>query len=1000
MSSRWKETLRRLVSLADRYPRTAFFVVYTLLFALTALACFLPFIANGKSFIWSADGLSQHYNALMYLGDWLREIARSAVSGNFAIPLWEFGAGYGSDAIATIHYYALGDPLNLISAIVPSSMTEYLYGGLVVLRIYLSGLAFVAYCRCMGRNSRAALLCGALIYAFCGWTLFGAVRHPYFVNPLIYFPLLLVGAEKILRGNDPRLFIVMVFISVVSNFYFFYMLIVLAVFYVLVRVIAWRPQPFGRFFLQTLLRFVASGLVGVCMGAIVLVPVLVFVAGSDRLGADLAHDLFYSVSYYGRLAGSIISVSEPDMWAVLGFSAPTLLGVFALLARRGHRLIKVGLAACVLVLLLPDAGSALNGFSYVTNRWSWACALAAAYAFVVSWPYLLRPTRKQALFCVVGCALYVVAVYLAEGVLSETAFASIERAPEAAFVSCCILFTAALLVCARVGKVELASLPPTLFSTLMTIMVVAGICINGHYLYAPDEGNYVSQFVDAGRGEETIAATPLSQVDVLMGDEPLRCDQGMVAVKNASLQLDLSTTQYYWSLANGEVSSYLLSQGIPDMQAHAYNGVDQRSYLEALACTKYYVTLLKDNGEPVGPVPFGFTKVDEVVANRQEVKRLKAALQKETGSAELGKEQKKLVESYAERYGIYENEHALPFGYTFDECMSESRYAALSIEQRQEAMLQAAVLEDDQIGPALSQVEVETVSTQQHAVPYTCALGAGVKQLDKTRFFVSEKNAAITLNFEGAAESETYLVAEGLEVEPLSVLDMYLDGDDQLYPRAEFDSLPLIERNAIELEARQESHWNASSELFPLTVSTDGISKTLNYKNSYYQWNDGQDDFLVNLGYSKEGTKAISISFPRPGVYRFEDLRVVCQSMEKYEELVESLGRYSLDNVRVGGNKVAGTIAVPDERVLCVSVPYSAGWRVRIDGVETPLLKVNEMYIGARIVQGEHEIEFVYETPGLRLGAALSAAGVVLFVLVCVCRRRATGKRGRDRGAL
>ncbi len=988
MNLRWKEMARKLVSFADRYPRTTFFVAYTLLFSLTALLCFLPFAVNGKSFIWSADGLSQHYNALMYLGDWLREIVRSAANGNFAIPLWEFGAGYGSDVIATIHYYALGDPLNLISAIVPSSMTEYLYGGLVVVRIYLSGLAFVAYCRCMGRNSRVALLCGALIYAFCGWTLFGAVRHPYFVNPLIYFPLLLVGAEKILKSNDPRLFIVMVFISVVSNFYFFYMLVVLVVFYVLARVIFWRPQPFARFFLRTLLRFVASGLIGVCMAAVVLVPVLIFVVGSDRLGADLTHDFFYSASYYGRLAGSIISVSEPDMWAVLGFSAPTLLGVFALWARRGHRLIKVALVACALVLLLPDAGSALNGFSYVTNRWSWACALAAAYAFVVAWPHLLQPTRREALFCVAGCVLYVLVVYLAEGVLSETAFASIGRAPEAAFVSCCILFVAALLVCVRAGGATPVLLSPTLFSVLMTIAVVVGIYVNGHYLYAPDEGNYVSQFIDAGRGKEAIDATPLSQIKALEGDEPLRCDQGTVAVKNASLRLGLSTTQYYWSLANGEVSSYLLAQGIPDMQAHAYSGLDQRSYLEALACTKYYVTLLKGDGEPVGPVPFGFAKVDEVVANRQEVKRLKTALQKATGS-QLDKEQKRLVDDRAERYGVYENEYALPFGYTFDKCMSESRYAALPIEQRQEAMLQAAVLADDQIGPALSRVEVEAVSTQQQAVPYTCALGAGVRQLEETEFFVSEKNASITLNFEGAAESETYLIAEGIEVEPLSALDMYLDDDEQFYPRAEFDTLPLIERNAIELEAGQESHWNASSELFPLSVSVGGVSKTLNYKNSYYQWNDGQDDFLVNLGYSEEGGTAISISFPRPGVYRFEDLRVVCQSMGKYEELVESLSRYSLESVRVGGNKVAGTITVPDERILCVSVPYSTGWEARIDGVEVPLLKVNEMYIGACLSRGKHEIEFVYETPGLRLGAVLTAAGIVSFVLVCICRRRA-----------
>ena len=102
----------------------------------------------------------------------------------------------------------------------------------------------------------------------------------------------------------------------------------------------------------------------------------------------------------------------------------------------------------------------------------------------------------------------------------------------------------------------------------------------------------------------------------------------------------------------------------------------------------------------------------------------------------------------------------------------------------------------------------------------------------------------------------------------------------------------------------------------------------------------------------------------------------------------------------MGGNRVTGAISVPEERILCVSIPYSEGWKVYIDGVEAPLLKVNEMYIGACLSRGGHEIELVYETPGLRLGAVLTAAGVVLFVLVCVCRRRAEKMGGCGRDAL
>ena len=45
---------------------------YAILFAGTAFLAFIPFMVNGKSFIWNPDGIEQHYLALQYYGMWLR----------------------------------------------------------------------------------------------------------------------------------------------------------------------------------------------------------------------------------------------------------------------------------------------------------------------------------------------------------------------------------------------------------------------------------------------------------------------------------------------------------------------------------------------------------------------------------------------------------------------------------------------------------------------------------------------------------------------------------------------------------------------------------------------------------------------------------------------------------------------------------------------------------------------------------------------------------------
>ena len=124
-----------------------YFIGYTLVFSITCIVVFLPFILNGKSFIWIEDGLYQHYPAMVYFGVWAREgIQNILLKHSLIIPMWSFNLGYGSDVVTTLNYYAIGDPLNLLTVIVPSKYTEYLYDFLIILRMYLAGIAFSAYC--------------------------------------------------------------------------------------------------------------------------------------------------------------------------------------------------------------------------------------------------------------------------------------------------------------------------------------------------------------------------------------------------------------------------------------------------------------------------------------------------------------------------------------------------------------------------------------------------------------------------------------------------------------------------------------------------------------------------------------------------------------------------------------------------------------------------------------------------------------------------------------
>ena len=112
--------------------KTDYYLIYTLIFGIFALILYLHFYLNGKSLIWSHDGVPQHLNSLAYYGEYLRKILHTVfVEHKLSIPMWDMHIGYGSDILTTLHYYVIGDPLTLLSVFVPAENTELLYEFLI-----------------------------------------------------------------------------------------------------------------------------------------------------------------------------------------------------------------------------------------------------------------------------------------------------------------------------------------------------------------------------------------------------------------------------------------------------------------------------------------------------------------------------------------------------------------------------------------------------------------------------------------------------------------------------------------------------------------------------------------------------------------------------------------------------------------------------------------------------------------------------------------------------
>ena len=84
-----------------------------------------------------------------------------------------------------------------------------------------------------------------------------------------------------------------------------------------------------------------------------------------------------------------------------------------------------------------------------------------------------------------------------------------------------------------------------------------------------------------------------------------------------------------------------------------------------------------------------------------------------------------------------------------------------------------------------------------------------------------------------------------------------------------------------------------------------------------------------------------------------------------------------------GSSDLRGTLSCENSSIACLSVPYTSGWKVTVDGQPVELFRANIGFIGFEVPEGTHVIEARYEVPGLAAGLCVSAAGVVLLLLLC-----------------
>lgn len=901
--------------------------IYTVIFSVFILGFIVYFKLHNRSFIWAADGMYQHYPILYDFNELVRGFLKNPFGG---INEWSFNIGYGADIIGTYSYYVLGDPFAYLSLLFPMDKLELAFNVLIVLRLYVAGLAFMLYAKKMKFSYRAQAL-GSISYALSSFVLFQAIRHPYFINPLIIIPFAFICVEYVLENRKKYLFSIVVAFAMISNFYFCYMIAIITFIYAMIRyfdIKRFSDIKFIKYFKNLFVYFI----IGILISAVILLPTIYFILSSSRSSGSITDvfEVIYKTGYYINLILTSISVGRCPSWTII--TSPIIVFMFLPLfirLRKKYTTYFYMLIIFVVMTLLPVFGLIMNGFSSISNRWTLIFAFMASIIICVGIDNIKRIEKKD-----INRAIYILIFYV---IVASVALIF----PNIRGVFFPIIILGALCVFAmkmyyrdrNIGK---------LFIIIIGILVL-NIGINTIYKYSSKGLDYIDEFEKSGHANKFYSGAFSGEDKFIKAQDKSFYRIGKVdgvsrdKTRNNAIIRNYNGIDSYLSVNNGSIADFSKELGNRSFTPNSpLINVDNRPIITDILGVKYLIA----KSDLESHLNEGMVKIDS-----------------------------------KEKFSVYENKDVLPFGYVYSNVISSEDYNKLNSMQKEESLAYSA-----SVDPKYIEKKGNVNKSLIKKVPYSTE-DSTVKIKGK-KIIVPKEGSELVLNLDDLNTGNMYLRLENLTFKPVPY-DKQLR--DEIEDLGEDGSL----LDEIKIRGKKITKFD-EGDGYKIIASYGDVKKSFTQTDktdasAYFK----MDDIVFNLGYYKNPKdKVMKIKFTEPGVYNFDSIGVYNFNAENYKNDLDKLRENKMDITSMEKDKITGDVKTNVSGVLTFQIPYTKGWTVKIDGKKVDAFPVNTGFLGTNISAGNHKVELTYSTPFLSIGLIISVFGIVILILSIILERK------------
>lgn len=634
----------------------------TFLFALLAAALvFIPFIIydNGY-FLFYGDFNVQQI-------PFYQQCHAAIRSGNWG---WNWNTDLGVNFIGSYTFYTLGSPFFWLTLPFPNAWVPYLMGPLLILKFACSALTAYCFIRRFTRTPEAARL-GALIYAFSGFSVYN-IFFNHFHEAIVFFPLLLLSVELLITENRRGFFAAMVAITAITNYFFFFGMVVFTIIYWLVRVFSGcYTLRFSRF-----LWFVFEAVLGLLIAAAILIPTCYAVLANSRISEisvgwnaimygkeQIYLNIFECFFFPPDIPARPVFFPDADVkWSSLGGWLPlfSMVGVFAFMQQKKRTWQRRLMGISIFMALVPI----LNSAFYMFN--------AAYYARWYYMPILIM--SLMTVQCTEDTEIHFKSPYkwvTGITVAATLVFAFFPREVENGEVTKWGLYTNdesfyiyRFIATAAIAIVSLVVLGMLLmiikkhrkqfFKTATVMVIIISVIYSIYFIGTGKSHSYSSD----------IMINDLIESDItLPGDKDTYRIDVYDGVDNTGMFLDYQTINAFHSVVPTSVTDFW--EYVGEDRGVASRPTTESYATRSLLSVKYL--LVREDGE-------SFTD-------------------------ELGQPKMPGFEffSHENGYDVYVNNNYLPMGFTYDYYMTTDQADEISEKQRSNAMLKALILNDEQV---------------------------------------------------------------------------------------------------------------------------------------------------------------------------------------------------------------------------------------------------------------------------------------------------------------